>query len=191
MLWTIRMLYLVEYADWNSQNVIGFGRSPSGSVFTMGYTDNMSYHTGTDAANRTTYGGTQYRYIEGLWDNVYDWCDGIVLNSRNPYVTLNPANYGDSTTNHTQVGTGPSSNGEISGWNVPTTSGLEWALFPNATVSNSNYDTYCADSCSASNVVVYVGGSYNQSHVGGMFYSNGDYVSFSNGSIGVRLQKLP
>lgn len=35
-----------------------------------------TYHTGTTAANRTTYGYTQYRYIEGLWDNVYDWMDG-------------------------------------------------------------------------------------------------------------------
>ena len=191
MLWTIRMLYLVEYADWDSQKVIGYGCSPSGSKFTMGYTDSMTYHTGTDRSSRTTYGGTQYRNIEGLWDNVTDWCDGIVLNSHNPYVTLNPANYGDSTTNHTQVGTGPSSNGDISGWNVPTTSGLEWALFPNATVSNSKYDTYCADNCNASYVVVLVGGYYYQSRDSGMFYSNSYNVSYPRGYIGVRLQYLP
>jgi hypothetical protein len=35
------------------------------------------YHTGTTQSARTTYGlGTQYRWIEGLWDNVYDWMDG-------------------------------------------------------------------------------------------------------------------
>lgn len=191
MLWTIRMLYLVEYADWDSQKVIGFGRSPSSAKFTMGYTDNMTYHTGTSAASRDTYGGTQYRYIEGLWDNVYDWCDGIVLNSRNPYSTLNPANYGDSTTNHTQVGTGPSSNGDISGWNVPTTSGLEWALFPNATISDSTYTTYCADNCGAGGVVVFVGGYYGQDRGGGMFFSGSYGVSSTYDYFGARLQYLP
>lgn len=191
MIWTIRMLYLVEYADWDSQKVIGFGCSPSAAKVNMGYTDSMTYHTGTDAANRTTYGGTQYRYIEGLWDNVYDWCDGITLSSRNPYVTLNPANYGDSTTNHTLVGTGPSSNGCISGWNVPTTSGLEWALFQKATVSNSHYDTYCADGCVASGVVVFVGGVYYQDRSSGMFYSNSNNASYLYDYIGARLQRLP
>lgn len=190
MLWTIRMLYLVEYADWDSEKVIGFGRSPSGSAFTMGYTDGMSYHTGTDAANRTTYGGTQYRYIEGLWDNVYDWCDGIVLSSRNPYVALNPANYGDSTTNHTQVGTGPSSNGCISAWNVPTTSGLEWALFPSAT-NGTNFTIYCADFCGASDVVVNVGGSNSKDRYCGMLYSGSYGESSLGGNIGARLQYLP
>lgn len=191
MLWTIRMLYLVEYADWDAQKVIGYGCSPSGSKFTMGYTDSMAYHTGTDTASRAFYGGTQYRYIEGLWDNVKDWCDGIVLSSKAAYVTNVVANYGDSTSNHVKVSNGPSSNGEITGWAIPTTSGLEWALFPNTTTSNGNYDTYVADYVYAGYAVVYVGGNYNQNRVNGMFYTDSVTPSTSSADIGSRLMKLP
>ena len=191
MLWTIRMLYLVEYADWDAQKVIGYGCSPSNSVFTMGYSDDMEYHTGTDTGGRATYGGTQYRYIEGLWDNVFDWCDGIVLSSRAAYVTNVIANYGDSTDNHTKVGDGPSSDDEITGWNVPTTSGLEWALFPNTTMSNSSYNTYIADSVSVSSVIVFVGGRYGQYRTFGMFSSYSSNTSHSSGNVGARLQYLP
>jgi hypothetical protein len=191
MLWTIRMLYLVEYADWDAQKVIGYGSSPSGSAFTMGYTDSMTYHTGTDQSSRTTYGGTQYRNIEGLWDNVFDWCDGIVLSSRAAYVTNVVANYGDSTSDHTKVSNGPSSNGEITGWEIPNASGLEWAMFPNATTSNNNFNTYVADVVNAGGVVVCVGSYYNQSRDYGIFCSYSVSVSYSGGSVGARLQYLP
>ena len=100
MYWTIMMLYLVEYADWNSQAKIGYGCAPTGStsaVRTQGYTDAMVYHTGTDQANRTTYGGTQYRHIEGLWDNCFDWCDGIYFSTADVYIINNPENFSDTT----------------------------------------------------------------------------------------------
>lgn len=54
------MLYLVEYANWNSQATIGYGCSPRNNKFNMGATDAMTYHTGTSAASRTTYGSVQY-----------------------------------------------------------------------------------------------------------------------------------
>ena len=95
---TIWLLYLVEFADWNSQAVIGYGCSDSGAVMNMGYTDNMGYHTGTMASSRTSYGGTQYRYIEGLWDNVTDWLDGC-YNTNHPFsfcIILNPSNFNDT-----------------------------------------------------------------------------------------------
>ena len=192
MLWTIRMLYLVEYADWDAQKVIGSGCSPSGSRVSMGYTDSMNYHTGTDAANRTTYGGTQYRNIEGLWDNVMDWCDGIVLYNSAAYVTNIVANYEDSTSNHIKVSNSLSTSGtEITSWEVPTASGLEWALFPNFTTTNGNFDTYIADTVNASGVVVCVGGVYSKSRNYGMFCFYSDSPSSQYSDIGTRLQYLP
>ena len=195
-LWTIRMLYLVEFADWNAQKVIGYGCGDGSETGNMGYTDSMTYHTGTTRANRTTYGlGTQYRWIEGLWDNVRDWVDGIVLSSRAAYVCTNPANFADSTTGHTKVANGPSSdlNACIKSWEVPTASGLDWALFPKTSVSDSNYATYVADYAHvySSYVVVYVGGNYNQVQYSGMFYANSYTSSYSNGYVGARIQYLP
>jgi hypothetical protein len=195
-LWTIRMLYLVEFADWNAQKVIGYGCGDGSATGNMGYTDSMAYHTGTTQSNRTTYGlGTQYRWIEGLWDNVRDWVDGIVLSSRAAYVCINPANFGDSTTNHTKVANGPSSDisGCIKSWEVPSVSGLDWALFPKTVVSDSNYATYVADSAGVYSpyVVVFVGGSYFQVQSNGMFCTYSNSASDSSGNIGARLQYLP
>ena len=89
------MLFLVEFADWNGER-IGRGCSASGSKENNGKTDAMQYHTGTTAANRDTYGYTQYRNIEGWWDNVYDWMDGCYYNSNGLNVIKNPNQFSDS-----------------------------------------------------------------------------------------------
>ena len=191
MYWTIMMLYLVEYADWNSQATIGYGCSPSSQKFNMGATDAMIYHTGTSAASRTTYGSVQYRHIEGLWDNVYDWCDGIRFSGSTVYCIANPASFSD-TSGGTNVGTRATYSGYISGWTNPTADGFEYALYPNA-VSGSE-TTYVCDYCyyNASGVVLYVGGYYGQDQYHGAFYLVGYYTaSVASANIGCRLQKLP
>lgn len=191
MYWTIMMLYLVEYANWNSQATIGYGCSAGSAKFNMGATDAMTYHTGTSAANRTTYGSVQYRYIEGLWDNVYDWCDGIYFSGANVYCIKKPASFSD-TTGGTLVGTRPTSSGYISAWTNPTAAGFEYALYPSAVAGSET--TYVCDYCSysSSGVVLLVGGNYGQGQVRGAFYLGGNNAASSSGAyVGCRLQKLP
>ena len=200
MWWTINMLYLVEFADWNSQAKIGGGCSQttatSSAVYNMGYTDSMPYHTGTtsNSIGATVYGGTQYRYIEGLWDNCNDWCDGIYFSTADVYAIKNPANFSD-TTGGTKVGTRPAATGWTTAWNDPSAiSGFEYALYPSTADSCLDGSTYICDRCNynASGVVLYVGGFYNQSQNYGAFclYGNGQ-ASYQNANIGSRLQKLP
>lgn len=189
MYWTICMLYLVEFADWNSQAKIGYGCSPSGSKWNVGYTDSMPYHTGTTASARTSYGGTQYRYIEGLWDNVFDWCDGIYFSGANVYCIKNPSIFSDSS-GGTLVGTRPTSGGWISAFNIPTANGFEYALYTSA-ISGSE-TTYITDYCDSGGVVLFVGGDYDRLQYYGLFYLNGDVsASYTHGNVGSRLQKLP
>lgn len=191
MYWTIMMLYLVEYANWNSQATIGYGCSASGAKFNSGATDAMTYHTGTSAASRTTYGSVQYRWIEGLWDNVYDWCDGIYFSGANVYCIKNPASFSD-TTGGTLVGTRTTSSGYISAWTNPTASGFEYALYPNAAAGSET--TYVCDYCYyySSGVVLRVGGYFGQYQYLGAFCLSGDYAASSAYAyIGCRLQKLP
>lgn len=200
MWWTINMLYLVEFADWNSQAKIGGGCSEttatSSAVYNMGYTDNMPYHTGTVSSSigATVYGGTQYRYIEGLWDNCYDWCDGIYFSTADVYAIKNPANFSD-TTGGTKVGTRPTATGWTTAWNDPSAvSGLEYALYPSTADSSLDGSTYICDRCgyNASGVVLCVGGSYNQVQACGAFCLIGNYqASGQIANIGSRLQKLP
>ena len=184
---TIQMLYLVEFSDWNSQTKIGYGCSAIGSKVNNGQTDAMQYHTGTTAENRTTYGFTQYRYIEGLWDNVYDWMDGCYYNSSGMNIILNPSKFSDSA-NGTSIGTPPG--GWISAFNVVESGGVQWLCPSGKSGSDS---TYIPDfwSFSASYPCLFCGGCYDQGLDYGLFCVYNSSASNADVSIGCRLQKLP
>ena len=190
--WTVRMLYLVEFADWNSQAVIGYGCGNGSSTVNTGTTDSMSYHTGTMQSARTTYGtGVQYRWIEDPWGNAFEWCDGIRFSGSDIYVYNKPSEYSD-TSGGTKIGTRPTTGGYISKWSVPSVSGYDWALYPSA-VSGSD-STYVADYCyySSSGVVLYVAGDCAQNQDFGAFCLYGNFTaSDSVSNVGARLQYLP
>ena len=191
MLVTIWMLYLVEYADWNSQAVIGYGCGNNSGTENMGSTDAMTYHTGTNAANRTTYGHVRYRWIEDLWGNVYDWCDGIYFSGEDVYAIKNPASFSD-TTGGTKVGTRPTSSNYISAFAKSSASGFDWFIYPSAVSGTES--TYVCDYCDyyASGVVLRVGGNYGQYQDYGLFCLDGSgAASHAPAYVGSRLQKLP
>lgn len=191
MYWTIMMLYLVEFANWNSQAMIGYGCSPDGTIFNMGLTDAMEYHTGTSAATRETYGCCQYRNIEGLWDDVYDWCDGIYFSGVNVYCIANPASFSD-TNGGTQVGARTTASGYVSSWTFPTESGFEYALHPGATGASATTRVCDYYYSNASGVTFRVGGIKSQDQYFGAFCFGGNIDESSTGvDIGCRGQKLP
>lgn len=188
MRFTIWLLYIVEFANWESQGCIGYGCGNNSGVQNMGYTDSMKYHTGTTQANRTTYGlGTQYRWIEGLWDNVYDWMDGCYYNGNGLNIILNPNSFND-TANGTLAGTLTS--GYPSALNVVTAGGFPMFV-PSA--SSGSETTYIPDywNFNASYPCLRVGGGYGQNRVHGLFCVYYGSASNRNASIGCRLQKLP
>ena len=187
--WTIKMLYLVEFADWNSQKAIGKGCGNNSSAQAMGYTDAMRYHTGTTQANRNTYGlGTQYRWIEGLWDNVYDWVGGCYYNNSGLNVITNPSQYSDNS-GGTLIGK------PVGGWssafNVSSISGHEWCIWP--TAASGSETTFLTDGWYflGSNPCLYVGGDYYQDGYYGLFCVDYSGASNASANIGCRLQKLP
>lgn len=188
-MWYVGMLYLVEFADWNGQKTIGYGCSAAGSKENNGKTDAMQYHTGTTAANRTTYGYTQYRNIEGWWDNVYDWMDGCYYNSNGLNVILNPSKFSDNA-NGTLIGSMPSS-GYPNDMAVPTQSGFEWALRP-ATTGGSD-STYVPDywNFNGSSPCLRHGGNYYQYQNHGPFCVSYSSTSSASANIGCRLQERP
>lgn len=186
---TIWMLYLVEFADWNSQKTIGKGCGNNSATENMGYTDSMPYHTGTTLASRDSYGlGTQYRYIEGLWDNVYDWGDGCYYNSNGLNIINTPSSFSD---NSGGTAMGVPSSGWPSAFTVATVAGLEWVIYP--TASGGSETTYSADywNFNASYPCLRFGGDYSQDGDRGLFCVYYDSASSSSADVGCRLQKLP
>ncbi len=186
---TIQMLYLVEFADWDSQKKIGYGCGNNSGTQAVGASDSMPYHTGTMQTSRTAYGvGVQYRYIEGLWDNAYDWLDGCYYNGNGLNIVMNPTKFSDSA-NGTAVGT-PSS-GYPTVMSVATQSGLEWVIYP--TAANGSNTTYVPDNWdfNSGSPCLRAGGDYGQYLDRGLFFVSYNSASYAGGGIACRLQKLP
>ena len=130
------LLYIVEYADWNSSSKIGTGANKGVS----GRTDSMTYHTG----EASTTSGVQYRHIENVFGNLETFVDGINFSGNNVYVCTNPDKYADDTdSGYTYVGTKTGSNGYIKALGFSKTA--PWAFYPTA-VGGSN-TTYITDQC--------------------------------------------
>jgi hypothetical protein len=189
MRFTLWLLYIVEFADWNSQAKIGAGCGNNSSTENMGYTDSMPYHTGTTLSNRTSKGlGTQYRNIEGLWDNVLDWTDGAYYNNSGMNIILNPANFSDSA-GGTLIGN--PSNGYPSKFSVVDTNGAYPMFYP--TEANGSTSTHSCDSWGfgATYPCIYVGGYYYHNDYYGMFCIVCGTSTLSDGDIGSRIMELP
>ena len=148
----------------------------------------MNYHTGTKQSSRTTYGvGVQYRWIEGLWDNAYDWMDGCYYNSNGLYIIMNPNNFSDSA-NGTFVG--KPSPGYPTTMSIVDASGVQW-MYP--TTAGGSQTTYIPDnwSFSPSTQCLCCGGYYSNNLSSGLFcvYYNG--TTGSHAAMSCRLMKLP
>ena len=186
----IGLLYIVEYADWDTQSKIGKGYSSGSSAISSGGTDGMTHHTGrgygTDGAT-----AAQYRHIENPWGNVFDWVDGVNFNGSTVYVCTDPAKYADDTSaGYTNAGTRASSGGYISALGVSTTA--PWAIYPSS--AGGSETTYIPDYSWTSSgwLALYVGGNWGYGSRVGLFYFNGDYGSSSSAnSIGARLLFVP
>lgn len=95
----IVMLYIVEWANLNSQAKIGYGVAASSiSAKPMGETDVLNYHTGRTSGVYSE-SAIQYRWIENIYYNAWDFLDGILINNGKVYVCLDSSKYSDTITN--------------------------------------------------------------------------------------------
>lgn len=111
----IQLLYLVEYASFYSQSVIGAGLTDWSSAWS-GYNDyNPINNTGLSNAkgnatfnlsngNGVTGSYMTYRGIENWYGHLWKWVDGININSNVPYVTNTQPFVDDTSTNYTALG---------------------------------------------------------------------------------------
>ena len=178
-------LYIVEFADWNSRSKIGSGHVSSSAASISGRTDSMTYHTGrtnTDGVENQC--NVQYRWIENLWGNVYQWVDGFNANGADAYYCTDPSKYADdTTTGYTKIGTLPAS-----GWIKDLTVTDNGLLIPKTTGGSDS--TYIPDYAYSSSGwhVLFVGGDwYDGSNAGLLCFSASYASSYSYSDISARL----
>lgn len=175
----IIFLYIVEFADWNCQSKIGQGytNNNNSSAITSGHTDSMTYHTGR-ASGTDSENAVQYRWVENLWGNVFQWVDGFNVNGTTAYYCTDPSKYADDTsTGYTNIVTLPTL-----GWIkdlIVTDNGL---LIPKT--SGGSETTYIPDYAysSSSGRVVCVGGAWSDGAAAGLLYFFAGYASSDWGS---------
>lgn len=180
----IVFLYIVEFADWNCQDKIGRGYVDSNnSAIYSGGTGSVTYHTG----RINGWDGkiaVQYRGIENLWGNVFQWVDGFNANGTTAYVCTDPSKYADDTaTGYTNIGTLPSS-GYIKDL-IVTDNGL---LIPKT--SGGSETTYVPDCVYPSSGwrVLGVGGDWHSGAYAGLLEFAADSGSSdSNSNVSARL----
>lgn len=171
-------LYLIEFANWNCQSKIGRGFVDGNSPgLNSGITDRMTYHTGR-ASGTDGKTAVQYRHIENLWGNVYQWVDGFNANGTTAYYCTEPSKYADDTaTGYTNIGTLPAS-----GWIKDLTVTDNGLLIPKT--SGGSETTYVPDYVYSSSGwrVLFVGGYWNCGALAGLLYFYADNTSSDSGS---------
>lgn len=120
----VQLLYLVEFANFNSQSKIGNGLTDWSSGTWSGWNNyNPIEKTGnsnTDGNSTANVSGgngitgsyMSYRGIENFYGHVWKWVDGFNVNNNIAYICNNETQYADDTaTNYEQIGTLINANG--------------------------------------------------------------------------------
>lgn len=188
-IWTwniLQILYLVEYASYNSQDKLGRGCvDGNSSALTSGGCDNLGMKSGcvTNDGKHTVI----YRGIENFFGNVFQWLDGINFVGRQGYVCIDYTQYAsDTTTNYIQLGyVCPSSNNYIGNLGYDSNNSL--VMVPSAVGgSDTSGITDYYYGYNSGNKVSRVGGRWADSSKAGAFASTADSSSNARSDIGGR-----
>ena len=135
----VDLLYIVEYADWDSQVVIGHGDTQYSR--SCGGTDALQYHTGHGTDN-----STQYRHIENLW-GYYEWLDGFLTQNGKIYICNDYTKFSNSiTSDYQQFGFTFSSNiGQDYITDFAYDANNSWLMFIPSECSGGSSATYVPD----------------------------------------------
>ena len=180
----IQMLYLIEYANFDSQAMLGNGaaNTSSNSARAEGGCDNAAYHTvkASDACN-------MYRNIENLYSNAYTWVDGFLANKTAGYASVDKSKYGDSTSNYTNVGFSLPASNWINGFGYSEV--VPYGFVPNSATSTEAYVKDKIYTNTSSGVLgLYVGGHcYFFSSYGLFAFNANNEPSYANANVGSRL----
>jgi hypothetical protein len=115
----LQVLYLIEYADFDSQSTIGRGYvdaafGSANESITTGRTIFLGNESGREAG---TDGLTaiSYRGVENFWGNIWKWVDGLNIEGNNKAYTANESFASNTFTSpYTLKGTLASANGFVS-----------------------------------------------------------------------------
>ena len=183
----IQMLYLVEYADYNSQSVLGQGVCSASTQVSSGGCDSLGMSSGCITNDGVS--SVIYRGLENIFGNIWQFIDGITIVDHQAYVSYNQNDYVNAKTtgSYRMLGyVNATSDGYPT--NLGYDSDNEIVAFPTAVGGSSS--TYMCDYYwqSAGTRLAVFGGAWNAGASDGFFcwYLLADF-SVSTTSVGSRL----
>lgn len=194
----IQMLIMVEFATNNVQSAIGAGYASSyDDKHRCGGSDSVPNLTGSLG----DYSQVVWRGIEDVWGNARAWIDGCIYVGGEYYVNNNPANYGKSYSNFTQLSY--SITADYSSAHYITQVGLDTRyphiMLPTQYTDGSNTTYYCdvvTPSKNSGELLYAHGGAYDDdAGRAGLFFAwfqNTDAgAQYGNARAGSRLLYIP
>ena len=181
----LQILYLVEFADWNSQVVLGYGQT-SGATVATGETEGAAYHT-INRSNKSN----QYRWIENPYSNIRDFLDGTVHENHRVYVSTNNATFADTSSEYTDTGLSVPTSGGTFIKKLAISEAAPWMFIPSE--GGGSATTYVTDysigngSSGDKTTCRVTGGKSSYSAQWGLFlYDMNDVASFTAADVGAR-----
>ena len=95
LLIAVQLLYLVEYANFNTQAMLGQGITSVG-VYTAVTGSSNSLGNASSPSTNTSTQFMSYRGIENWYGQIYEFIDGVNVNEYYYYVNNNPATFADN-----------------------------------------------------------------------------------------------
>lgn len=183
----VLMLFAVEYG-FNSQLAVGWGVVSDSAAHKTGETTGNT--TSGTRDNKTT--SVNYRGIENLWGNIWNWIDGLNCNERTPYVCDTFTFVDNTSTGYTQIAFNLPLANYITAFGYDANN--DWVLLPSESSSTANVDGPIGDYVDTGSgwLVTNLGGRWPNDSIAGAFY----WSCFSNSagttaSHGARLMYIP
>lgn len=183
----LQLLYLVEYANYDSQTILGNG-NVNGSVINSGGCDTLGMKSGC-LANDSRH-SVIYRGIEDIFGNIYQFVDGINIKDYVAYICYDPSKYVVDKFDGDYTVVGYNNHSSNVSWckELGYDSNNPLISFPR--VSGGSSTTYTCDNyyCSRGNKIVLVGGRWTYGLYCGLWcWSCTNTSSSSSSNFGSRL----
>ncbi len=190
----IKLLYLVEYADYDSQQVLGKGNAFHSNdgihhFVESGGCDELGMQSGT--LENDGYHSMIYRGMEDIYGNIHQFVDGINIKDHQAYVCYDPNQYESDKFEGCYQKLGYM-NATTSGWISKLGYDSQNPLIDFPTKMGGSDSTYIPDGYwqLSENRIALVGNAYcYTSSVGLWFWSLISDSSLASGSVGARLIK--
>lgn len=188
----LQILYLVEYANYNSQEMLGKGITSGSKQVTLGGCDSLGMKSG--CINNDGNHSVAYRGIENPFGNINQWLDGINFKGIQGYISNNPSKYESNVFSENYQQLSYACNCETYASKIGYDSNYPLAMFAidDTNASNNSYITdFQYYKSGNDNLVACIGAFWNNKNDAGFFYTDVSRLSsFTSSYHGVRVFKI-